>query len=192
MKCLLLVLSVALSAQPTLHSPPLAHVLDGEGRLTAIYGLAGNFIHGRPGPALLAYANDGDIEWRLEPGRLSATRDGRTAVYATVATSATFHGEFAVLPESKETLRLVGESLVDSSDETPSQLAGRAARWQAGKLRIFQRDGSEDEIDCPQEPDAMSAASADWAFVSINRRPYLLRLTHGRVQLFVLPQRSRE
>ncbi len=192
MKRLLLALSVVLSAQQTLDSPPLAHILDAEGRLTPIYGLGGNFITGRPGPQLLAYANDGDVEWRLEAGRLSATRGGRTAVLATVATRAIFHGEFAVLPESKETLRLVGDSIVDSSDEPLSQLAGRVVRWQDGKLRIFHPDGAEEEIECPQEPDAMTAAAADWAYVTIGSRSHLLRLTRGRVQLFVVPQRSRE
>ncbi|MCC6537816.1 MAG: hypothetical protein IT162_09720 [Bryobacterales bacterium] len=192
MKRILLALSAVLSAQHTLDSPPLAHVLDADGRLTAVHGLGGNFIAGRPGPALLAYSNDGDIEWRLEAGRLSATRAGMTAVFATTATHANFRGEFAALPESKETLRLVGDSIVDSSDEPHSQLAGRLVRWQDGKLRIFQPDGTGEEIECPKEPDTMTAAAADWAHLTIGDRPYLLRMTRGRVQLFVLPQRSRE
>ena len=38
----------------------------------------------------------------------------------------------------------------------------------------------------------MTAAAANWARLAINNRPHLLRLTPGRVELFVLPQRSRE
>jgi len=192
MKRLLLVLAAVLSAQHAIDAPPLAHVLDADGLLTPIHGLAGNFLPGRPGPALLAYSNDGQIEWRLEPGRLSATRDGRTAVYATAATSAIFRGAVAVLPASNETLRLAGDLLVFSSEELQSQLAGRVIIWRDGKLRIFQLDGALEEIDCLQEPESMTAAAANWARLVINRRPHLLRLTPGRVALFVLPQRSRE
>ena len=192
MKRLLLVLSVVLSAQPAIDAPPLAHVLDADGLLTPIHGLAGNFISGQPGPALLAYSNDGDIEWRLEPGRLSATRDGRTVVFATAATRAVFRGAVASLPDSNEALRLAGDLLVFSSEELTSQLAGRVIIWRDGKLRIFQLDGTLEEIECLHEPESMTAAAANWARLVINKRPHLLRLTPGRVELFVLPQRSRE
>jgi hypothetical protein len=187
MKRLVVLFSLILSGQ--VDSPPLAHVLDGEGRLTPIHGLAGNFIAGRPeaSPALLAYSNDGAIEWRLERGRLSATRNGVTAVFATEATRAVFRGDFAVLPESNESLRLAGDTLVFSSEEPPSQLAGRLITWVDGKLRIFQVDGSVEETVCPQEPDSLSAAAAHWAHVVIAGRAHLLRLTAGRVELFVLP-----
>ena len=192
MKRLLLVFSVALSAQQAIDAPPLAHIVDANGRLTLIHGLAGNFLSGPPGPALLAYSNDGDIEWRLEPGRLSATRDGRTANFATAATRAVFRGDMAVLPASNETLRLAGDLLVFSSEEQISQLAGRVITWRDGKLRIFQLDGAVEEIECLQEPESMTAAAANWARLVIDNRPHLLRLTPGRVELFVLPQRSRE
>ena len=189
---LLLVFSVTLCAQQALDAPPLAHVLDAEGRLIPIHGLAGNFVAGHPGVALLAYSNDGDIEWRLEAGRLAATRAGRTAVIVTTASHATFHGEFAVLSESRETLRLAGESIVDSSDDPPSLIAGRAITWEAGTLRIVQTDGTAEEVPCVDEPGTITAAAADWAHLTIRNRPHLLRLTPGRVQLFVLPQRRRE
>ena len=196
MKQLLLVLSAALSAalsaQPAVDAPPLAQVIDADGWLTPIHGLAGNFLSGRPGPALLAYSNDGDIEWRLEPGRLSATRNGRTANFATAATRAVFRGDMAVLPDSNETFRLAGDLLVFSSEEQSSQLAGRVINWRDGKLRIFQLDGTMEEIECLQKPESMTAAAANWARLVISNRQHLLRLTPGRVELFVLPQRSRE
>jgi hypothetical protein len=220
MKCLF-VLSVVLSAQQAIDAPPLAHVLDGEGALTPIHGLAGNFVSGRPGVALLAYSNDGDIEWRLEPGRLSATRGGHTAVFATTATRAVFRGEMAVLAGPNETLRLVGDSLVFATEpltagqargrerqkpeafgarvsgqvtgeEPAGRIAGRAIRWLEGMLRIVQMDGAVEEIACPVEPEHITAASANWAHLVIDGRPHLLRLTAGRVELFVLPQRRRE
>lgn len=192
MKRILLFLSSVLSAQQALDAPPLAHVLDADGHLTAIYGLAGNFIAGPSGPLLLAYSSDGEVEWRLEPGRLSATRAGSTAVFATIATRATFNGEFAVLPESNETVRLVGDSIVITSEDINSQVVGRAVRWQAGKLQIFHIDGTTEEIDCLQEPDAITAAAAEWAHLRIGNRSHLLRLTPGRAQLFVLPERRQE
>jgi hypothetical protein len=46
MKRILLFLSVALSAQQAIDAPPIAQVLDAEGLLTPIHGLAGNFIAG--------------------------------------------------------------------------------------------------------------------------------------------------
>lgn len=192
MKRLVFFLSAILSAQSALDAPPLAHVLDAGGLLTPVLGLAGNFVAGRPGPALLAYSNDGDIEWRLEPGRLSATRDGRSAVFATAAVRAVFRGEFAVLPESNEILRLDGDLLVSSSEAPAARLAGRIVAWREGRLHITQPDGSEEEAECLQEPSQMTAAAAGWAHLLIADRPHLLRLTPGRVQLFVLPQRSRE
>ena len=45
MKRLIFFLSLILSAQQAIDSPPLAHVLDSAGRLTPIHGLAGNFRH---------------------------------------------------------------------------------------------------------------------------------------------------
>jgi|GEM_PF-1617545 len=191
MKRTLLFLSAILSAQHSIDAPPLAHVLDADGWLTPIHGLAGNFLNGRPGPFLLAYSNDGDIEWRLEPGRLSATRDGRTAFIATTATHAQFRGDIAMLPESGETLRLNGDSLI-LSEGSSLRLAGRVIEWLDGRLRIFQSDGAFEEVACLQEPERMTAAAANWAHVVIGGHPHLLRLTKGRVELFVLPVRSRE
>ncbi|HEU0123702.1 MAG TPA: hypothetical protein VFQ91_24440 [Bryobacteraceae bacterium] len=189
---LFLIFSAVLSAQPALDAPPIARVLDREGALTPIHGLAGNFIPGEPGPALLAYSNDGVIEWRLEPGRLTATQAGQTAVFSTTATRAVFRGDSAVLPESNESLRLVGDSLLNSSDEPTTQLAGRLIEWRDGKLHIFQADGSEEIIACLHEPEAMTAAAAHWAHLTIGGQAHLLRLTAGRVELFVLPHRSRQ
>jgi hypothetical protein len=159
MRVLLLLLPVLLSAQSALEAPVLAQVLDDEGFLTPVHGLAGNFVAGRraPGPALLAYSNDGEIEWRLEPGRLIAIRDGAMATVPTTATRAIFRGDRAVLPESNETWRLAGDTFGYSS----------------------------------QEPDRMTAAAANWAHVSIAGRAHLLRLTPGKVELFVLPRRGR-
>jgi len=192
MKRFLLVLSAVLAAQPALDAPPLAHILDAEGFLTPIHGIAGNFVAGEPGPALLAYSNDGQIEWRLEPGRLSATRGGVTATFPTTATLANFRGEFAVLPESNETLRLAGDEINYSSEEPQAQLAGRLIVWRDGKLQILQPDGSEEEVECPREPAHMTAAAADWAHLTVHGRPHLLRLTSGRTALFVFPRRHRE
>ncbi|MBI2685955.1 MAG: hypothetical protein HYX27_06545 [Acidobacteria bacterium] len=176
MKTLILLLAA-------LDAPPLAFVLDQAGQLTPIYGVAGNFIPGRPGPSLLAYSNDGEIEWRLEPGRLTATRASRTYAFPTAATRANFRGSTAYLPN--ETIRL--------DDEPESQLlAGRAITWSEGKLRITQPGGSQEELTLPYEPERMSAAAANWAYLIVNGRAHLLRLTPGRVELFVLPQRSRE
>ena len=193
MKRLLLLVSVLVSAQPAVEMPVVAQVLDEEGFLTPIHGLAGNFVAGRraPGPALLAYSNDGEIEWRLEPGRLMAIRDGAMAAVTTTAIRAIFRGDGAVLPESNETWRLVGDTLVLSSDEPFAQLAGRVVTWRDGKLRVFQRDGSVEEAECLQEPDSMTAAAANWAHVVIAGRAHLLRLTAGRVELFALPRRGR-
>ena len=191
MKRFIFFLSVILSAQQAIDSPPLAHVLDSAGLLTPIHGLAGNFLSGPPGPELLAYSNDGDIEWRLEPGRLSATRNGRATVFPTAATRASFRGDVATLPESNESLRLTGDSLESAKPQTP-KFAGRWIEWRDGKLQILQSDGAFEEIACPQEPESMTAAAANWAHLVINSRPHLLRLTPGRVALFVLPERRRE
>ena len=192
MKRLFILLSAVLSAQQAIDAPPLAHVLDGEGLLTPIHGLAGNFVSGRPGPVLLAYSNDGDIEWRLEAGRLSATRGDVTAVYATPATNAIFRGAVAVLPEFAEFLIFDGEDVHQTSDKSTLQLAGRTVLWKDGKLRIFQEDGALEEVECPVEPERMTAAAAHWAHLVIKNRPHLLRLTSGRVELFILPERLRE
>ena len=194
MKRLILLCSLLLPAQSALEAPVLAQVLDAEGFLTPVHGTAGNFVAGRraPGPALLAYSNDGVIEWRLEPGRLIAIRDGAMATVTTTATRAIFRGDRAVLPESNETWRLAGDTFVYSSDEPLAQLAGRVITWRDGKLRIFQKDGAEEEVECLQEPESMTAAAANWAHVVIAGRAHLLRLTPGRVELFVLPRRGRE
>lgn len=192
MKRCLLLLSAILSAQTSLQAPPLARVLDAEGLLTPVFGLAGNFVSGLPGPALLAYSYDGDVEWRLEPGRLSATRDGRTALFATDATSAAFHGAFATLPESGQTLRYNGDTLALFFEEPDTRIAGRAIRWKDGKLLIVQADGAVEEVACSDEPGTMTAAAADWIHLSLRGQSHLLRLTPGRVELFVLPQRRRE
>ena len=194
MKRLILLCSLLLPAQSALEAPVLAQVLDAEGFLTPVHGTAGNFVAGRraPGPALLAYSNDGVIEWRLEPGRLIAIRDGAMATVTTTATRAIFRGDRAVLPESNETWRLAGDTFVYSSDEPLAQLAGRVITWRDGKLRIFQKDGAEEEVECLQEPESMTAAASNWAHVVIAGRAHLLRLTPGRVELFVLPRRGRE
>jgi hypothetical protein len=191
MKRLLILLPAVLAAQSALDSPPLAHVLDAAGQLTPVYGLAGNFIAGEPGPALLAYSNDGELEWRLEPGRLTVRRQGRTTVFPTEAVRAVIRGTAVQFPDTNETFRLDGDSLVPSSEEPPSQLAGRTIAWMDGKLRIFQADGSVEEVNCEREPESWTAAAADWARLTIDGRPYLLRLTAGRTRLYVLPQRRR-
>lgn len=185
--------SLLAAAQPAVESPVVAQVLDEEGFLTPVHGLAGNFVAGRraPGPVLLAYSNDGEIEWRLEPGRLIAIRDGAMATVTTTATRAIFRGDRAVLPESNEAWRLVGDTFVSSSDEPLAPLAGRVVTWRDGKLRVFQRDGAVEEVECLQEPDSMTAAAANWAHVVIAGRAHLLRLTPGRVELFALPRRGR-
>lgn len=189
---LLFLLSTALAAQEALAPLPLAQVLDANGDLTPIFGLAGNFVPGKPGQVLLAYSNDGLIEWRLEPGRVSATREGRTTVFPVTANRAIFRGNVAILPESNETLHLVGDSLLPSSEEPNLQLAGRVIEWHDGKLQIFQPDGSRDAVDCPRQPDLMTAAAADWAHLTIAGQSHMLRLTPGRVELFVLPLRRRD
>lgn len=192
MKRLVLFLSAILSAQQSIDAPPLAHVLNADGLLTPIFGLAGNFVAGRSSQFLLAYSNDGDIEWRLEPGRLSATRGGRTAVFATTASRAIFRGDAAVLPESGEILRLDGESFVRTSEEPAKLVAGRSIRWEDGMLRITQPNGAVEELPCPVEPDELTAAASDWVHVTVDGRAHLLRLTAGRAALFVLPLRRRE
>jgi len=191
MKRLLLLFPVVLFAQSGLDSPPLAHVLDQDGKLTPIYGLAGNFIAGEPGAPLLAYSNDGELEWRLEPGRLTVRRQERTTVFPTEAVRAVFRGATVRFPDSNETFRLVGDSLVPSSGEPLPQLAGRTIVWVDGKLRIFQADGTAEEVDCEREPESWTAAAAGWAHLTIAGRPHLLRLTGGRTRLYVLPQRRR-
>jgi hypothetical protein len=137
---------------------------------------------------LLAYSNDGKVEWRLETGRLVAVRNGGTAVWATEATGAVFRGTVAVLAGTGETLRLTAEDTIEIfAGELTSEVAGRAVQWEEGKLRVAQADGAAEEVDCAREPDSISAAAAEWAHVEIDGRPYLLRLTRGRVRLYVLP-----
>lgn len=189
---LALVLSAVVSAQQAVAPPAIATILDSAGRLTPIFGLAGNFIPGGPGTALLAYSFDGDIEWRLKPGLLSATRAGRTSVYPTDASGAIFRADTAVLTPSRGTIRLEGDLLVSSSDEPNSQLAGRTLVWDNGKLRIFQPDGTVEETACPLQPETMTAAGPDWVHLVIRSRPYLLRVAPGRVGLFSLPLRRPE
>jgi len=192
MKRILLVLSTVLSAQQAIDAPPLAHVLNSDGLLMPIHGIAGNFVPGRAGMALLAYSNDGDIEWRLEAGRLSATREEQTAVYVTTATTAIFRGDTAYLPETKDYIKFDGQMFHHSSEKSNLQLAGRKVFWKDGRLQIFQADGAMEEIACPLEPERMTAAAANWAHLVIEGRAHLLRLTPGRVELFVLPERRGE
>lgn len=192
MKLLLFFLCLALGAQELLEVPPLAYLRDWEGRLSPIYGLAGNFVHGPAGAEVLAYSNDGDIEWRLEPGRLVAQRDAREAFYPTEATAAEFRGDTALLRETGELLRLEGETLVAASAAAqPSTVAGRVVTWSEGRLTVRQADGAETVVDCPGEPSEITAAAANWARLTVGRQTYLLRLDAGRVELFVLPARRR-
>jgi hypothetical protein len=98
----------------------------------------------------------------------------------------------AVLPDSNEFLTFDGTVIHQTSEDHNLQLAGRKVLWNDGKLQIFQADGALEEIDCPVEPERMTAAAAHWAHLTIGGRPHLLRLTPGRVELFVLPERRRE
>lgn len=182
MKRIGFIFALALSAQSSIEAPALARVLD-DGRLTPVYGLAGNFVRGESGAALLAYSFDGVIEWRLETGRVSANG----AVLATTETEAVFRGATATFPRTGEVWRYDGETIVRA--DAPSQtIAGRQIDWRDGKLFVTQSDGAIEVLDCPDEPASITAAGAGWA----HWRGHLLRLTPGRVAIYVLPQRRRE
>lgn len=182
MKKAAVLFALAVCAQPSIDAPALARVLDG-GRLTPIYGLAGNFVRGEDGVALLAYSFDGLLEWRLEPGRLSVNG----AVMAVAETEAVFRGDTATFPRTGEVWRYDGEAFV-RADAAQATIAGRLIEWRDGKLFVTQSDGAVESVDCPEEPDSMTAAGAGWA----HWRGHLLRLSRGRVALYVLPQRRRE
>jgi hypothetical protein len=186
MRTLLWLCCVAMGAQEIGHAPALARVLDREGRLTAVYGLAGNFAAGEPGEALLAYANDGEYEWRLAEGLLSVTHAGRTVTSATAAMAAEFRGAYAVL--EGQAVRLEGEAIVPAAEAPAPE---RTIAWAEGWLMVRQADGTEERVECAREPGAWRAAAADWAHARIDGQSYLLRLTPGRVALYVLPERRR-
>jgi hypothetical protein len=190
MKRFLLLFASVLAAQPALDAPPLAIVLAPGGRLTPIYGLAGNFLPGDPGPALFAYANDGSIEWRLEDGRLSATAGDVTALYPTSALDAHFRGPYAILPGHPGALHFDGAEIRHVDDDPPPLLAGRRIEWRDGILSVTHPSGDYEEIESPSEPTRLTAAAADWVHLQIHSQPHLLRLTPGRLALFVLPLRS--
>ena len=177
-----LVFAVAVCAQSSIDAPALARVLDG-GRLTAVYGLAGNFVRGENGAALLAYSFDGAIEWRLEPGRVSANG----ATMAVTETEAVFRGSTVTFPRTGEVLRYDGESIRPADSASPA-IAGRIIEWRDGKLFVTQPSGDVESVDCLNEPAGMTAAEAHWA----HWPGHLLRLTPGRVALYVLPERRRE
>ena len=186
MRTLLWLFCLAVGAQEIGQAPALARVLDREGRLTAVYGLAGNFAAGAPGEALLEYANDGEYEWRLAEGSLSVTHAGRTVTMSTGATAAEFRGAYAVLDGA--VVRLDGEALVPAA-EAPAP--ARTIAWAEGWLTVRQADGTEERVECAREPGAWRAAAAEWVHTRIDGQSYLLRLTPGRVALFVLPERRR-
>lgn len=182
MKRLVWAIVLTACAQTRIEAPALARVLD-DGRLTPIYGLAGNFVRGESGSELLAYSFDGEIEWRLEAGRVTANG----AVLALTETEAIFRGATVTFPRTGEVWRYDGETIVRA--EAPSPLiAGRHIEWRDGKLFVTQSDGGVESVDYPDAPPAITAAGADWA----HWRGHLLRLAKGRVELFVLPERRRE
>lgn len=192
MKCLLLLLPLTVWPQSRIDAPPLLTVLDADSRLTAVYGVAGSFIPGEPAEALLAYSNDGQIEWRLAPGRLSATRNGQTVAIETSKTSAIFRGATACFPEGGVCFRLESGDLTEvSSDGQPTQLAGRSLTWQDGRLRLFQPDGQIEEIPLETEPVNITAAAAEWLHLRTANGSHLLRITPGRAKLYDLPAARR-
>jgi hypothetical protein len=182
MKRLLCLIAAVVGAQPSVEAPVLARVLDG-GRLTPVFGLAGNFVRGEGGAALLAYSFDGLLEWRLEPGRVSANGAGM----ATTETEASFRGDTVTFPRTGDVWRYDGEAIV-RADASKSTIAGRVIEWRGGKLFVTQPGGAVESIECAEEPDSITAAAAEWA----HWRGHLLRLSEGRVALYVLPQRRRE
>ncbi len=176
-----------LAAQPALDAPSLAIVLDPAGRLTPIRGLAGNFLPGSPGPALLAYSNDGAIEWRLEEGFLTATTPHSSASYPTPAPDAIFRGPYALLPGRPGALHFDGAEIHHVDDVPPPLIAGRHIEWLDGVLSVTHPSGLREDLECPAEPSRLTAAAADWVHLSIGSQPHLLRLSQGRLALFVLP-----
>lgn len=170
----------------SVEAPPLAVVLDSTSyRLTRVYGLAGNFVRGEAGEELLAYSFDGEIEWRLEPGRLVARRGGIEAILATQSETAVFRGATARLADGR-IVALDEDRLVDV-EVLSHRIAGRAIAWSGGELIVTQPDGTEERIPCATEPAGLTAAGPDWAHFEGR----LLRLTAGRVALYHLPERSR-
>ena len=130
----------------------------------------------------MLFRSDGMIEWRLEPGRLVARREGREAFYPTEATAAEFRADTAFLRESGELIRLDGETLVAAPPEAWAEtVTGRKVVWSEGRLTVTQAGGTETVVDCPGEPGEITAAAADWARLTVGRQAYLLRLTAGRV-----------
>ena len=182
MKRITLVFAIAVCAQSSIEAPALARVLD-DGRLTPVYGLAGNFVRGDAGTPLLGYSFDGTTEWRLEPGRVSANG----AILAVTETEAVFRGATVTLPRTGEVWRYDGEAIV-RAESAASTIAGRLIEWRDRELLVTQADGAVETIQCPDQPAAMTAAGADWA----HWPGHLLRLTAGRVTLYVLPERRRE
>lgn len=197
LKIFFLALSLAAVAQTALDAPPLALLLS-NGRLTPVFGVAGTFITGEPGSALLSYSFDGEIEWRLEEGRITASQANVTAVYATTEASATFRGDKAILGESGLVLQMK-EGVIEELDREffdgrADHIAHRTIGWADGKLHIIQNDGSKEEVDCPDQPSGMTAGSADWVHLTFQRpgRDALLLLSRGRAAIFRLPRRNAE
>jgi hypothetical protein len=187
MQRLFFLFASVLAAQPALDAPSLAIVLDPAGRLTPIRGLAGNFLPGAPGPTLLAYSNDGAIEWRLEEGLLTATAGELSASYPTPALGAEFRGPYAILPGLPGALYFDGAEIHPVDAAPPPLLAGRRIEWRDGILSVTHPSGLHEELECPAEPSRLTAAAADWVHLQINAQPHLLRLSPGRLALFVLP-----
>lgn len=179
-------ISAFLAAQSVVDIPPIAQLLNSESRLISVYGLPANFVTGTPGIKLLAYSNDGSIEWRLEAGRLTVSAEGKTAAFPTQSLHAEFRGRTAFLPDSREIVRFNGDTLEPHS-AAQSTISGRGIEWSNGRLRVRQGDGSSEEVGCPIEPQEITAAAADWASVLIAGHPYLLDIRPGRVRLYFIP-----
>lgn len=192
MKTILWLASALLSAQSSVEIPPLAQVLDAQGRLTPIFGLPGNFYAGPPGVSLLSYSNDGAAEWKLEPGAVSITTAGKTTTLPTSARHAIFRGPSAIFNDLGDSLHFNGENLVRGSGQMETRIAGRSITWEAGRLRVVQPDGSPEEVACPQEPGEMTAAGGDWVHIIIGGESYLLHLRQERAQLYTLPRGRQE
>jgi hypothetical protein len=185
---LLLLFSVALHAQSSIDAPPLAQVLDANGRLTRVFGVAGSFVRGEPdAAAYLAYSFDGVIEWRLEEGRVTVSENGKTFVLPTTETTARFRGRTVDLGASGS-YRFDGEQW--QPVESPERaILGTGIEYRDRVLVVRHGDGTEEQVSCPREPESMTAAGAAWVSLRIGGQAYLLRVTKGRVKLYLLPER---
>lgn len=191
----LLTIALTLSAGVG-EAPTLARILDREGRLREIRGVAGAFVPGTAGEPLLAFSDDGRYQWRLAPGRLICSAADGERELPTDAEDALFRGDTARLLPSRELVRCDAFHLRQATDFDESRIGSRQVAWSDGMLRVSEAGAAEEATEAAivfsPPPQRMTAAGPDWMHVETDHGAYLVRLTSGRIAAYRLPEETRQ